>query len=304
MRRFRCDGLACDEPLSYLAVMGLVRALRPAGGTVRFEGEVPVIEVDEHVGLDEALDLVVAAVIEVAQPLGESGDWPLPLTDTSVEAVQTWAEDGFASGAEPLFGIDMARAGKSAGKYAAGTRFSTAPNNVMATGMLTPLLRRLRPTGTSKRAREHLAAFEADVPEYIRDHVRLLLEGAPAEVESREEKMMGYSPMAPRSKALAPDESVAWVYPGLELLAAVALPYLPVRGNLPGDDSDRWFWWWLNTAPMGWASLLAAQRRTHLPGVTGFRVKMTSLGGGAKNYFQWGQVQRRAGSMTEMRRAR
>lgn len=279
-------GMPCLDAPTYLAVVGLVRALEPQGVRVRFEGVTPVLVLPAGLVLDEVVELVAAKIVEATQGQGAELPWPLPQRSTLREELNPWLREQWHSG-EELFSLDITKKGAKDDRYAVGTRFSTAVNHPMGPVMLKHVLRDLRP-GRAKEA----AVFDNQVLSWVGDHVRHVLEGGAPVPVLREKSMLGYSPLSTR----APDRPTGGpvVLEAIEMLAALAITHLAPRGRLPGLPGERWFWWWLNSAPMGWESLQALGRRTWVPGLDGYRCQMRSLGGSMKNYYEFGPVEEMA----------
>lgn len=278
MRTIELTGLVCSDALAYLAVAGLVKALGEHGAQVSFEGYTPMLHVPDEVE-DGQLALDAAEVVCRANgALGAA--WPLPTTTTARADLNRWFRGKWAD-PDLVFGLDVGKAGLKPENCSAGTRLSTAVNHPMAQAMLKNGLQVLRP-GSAKKA----AAFDEALVPWVASMVGHLLAGGVPVPAARKKPMMGYSVTTARAGDKHSAEQ-AMVFEVLELLAAVAVPHMAPRGRLPHERGERWFWWWLNTAPMDWLGLLAASRRTSIPGLEGLRCQMRSLGGSMKNYYEF-----------------
>lgn len=288
-------GMPCLDAPTYLAVAGLVRALEPQGARVRFEGVTPVLGLPDGLGTREAADLVAAEVVRATHGQGAELPWPAPQASTLREVLNPWLREQW-QGNDELFSVDVGTKPVDKTKTdrcSTATRFSTAVNSSMGPGMLNHVLRDLRPGGVKTGA-----AFDGQVLSWVSDQVEHVLQGqAPVPVR-RKRSMLGYSPLSTR----APDRHIGdpVVLEVTEMLAALAITHLAPRGRLPGLPGERWFWWWLNPAPMGWESLRALGRRTWVPGLVGYRSPMCSLGGSMDKYYEFGPVE----EMTDPRKTR
>lgn len=278
MRTIELTGLMCTNAPAYLAVAGLVKALAEHDVRVSFTGYTPVLHVPEDVADEQLAHDGAHAVCYANGALGAG--WPLPTTTTQRAVLNSWFREQWAD-PDPVFGLDVGKAGLKEQNCSAGTRLSTAVNHPMATVMLKNTVQVMRP-GSQKKAQ----AFDEAVLPWVSRMLEHLLSGAAPSLVARKKPMLGYSVTTAR----APDKhsaEQAMVIEIVELLAAVAVPHMAPRGRMPGERGERWFWWWLNTTPMGWDDLLAAGRRTGIAGLEGLRCQMRSLGGSMKNYYEF-----------------
>ena len=292
-------GMPCLDAPTYLAVAGLTRALEPQGARVQFEDVTPVLVLPDGLGTREVADLVAAEVVRATHGQGAELPWPVPQASTLREVLNPWLREQW-QGNDELFSVDVGTKlvdKTKTDRCSTATRFSTAVNSSMGPGMLNHVLRDLRPEG--RKAAAEAAVFDDQVLGWVGDHIERVLEGGMPIPVRREKSMLGYSPLSTR----APDRHTGdpVVLEVTEMLAALAITHLAPRGRLPGLPGGRWFWWWLNPAPMGWESLRALGRRTWVPGLVGYRSSMRSLGGSMDKYYEFGPVEEMAVSR-KMRR--